>query len=302
MRYSLVNATALGFVLVRLPGGASAAEVLLAACAATPSDLALLGRYHPGAGRVARWEAARRRSLDRRPALTAGDVSPDAVDRAVRDAAAASSLVTRLAEAPLGSLDALDHFVRHDALEGVATGTDAHDLAADVLVDAATSAYCSGLIDDADRRRLVAPFVQGRRAGLVPTPSPTVPAVRRLLDDLRGWGPAECEAMDGVVDAVRASGSGWPEAMHDAGWAAHLSGRVRTAAVSQLHAVSAFSASGLTTSQAAFGAWNALSGVVQALVVADLLGEPELELLVRPWLLVRGRDPLPPQGPQPPRR
>ncbi|GAA1882846.1 hypothetical protein [Lapillicoccus jejuensis] len=301
MRYSLVNATALGFDLVRMPGGAQVAEVLLAACAATPSELALLGRHHPGAGRTARWEAARRRSLDLRPTLSTTDVSADAVAHAASDADAASSLVTRLAEAPLGSLDALDHFVRHDALEGIAPGTD-HDLAADVLVDAATAGYCSTLLDGVERRRLAAPFVQGRREGLVPTPAPTVPAVRRLLEDLRGWGPVEWAEMDGVLDAVRASTSGWSEAMHEAGWAAHLSGRVRTAAVSQLQAVSAYAASGLTPTQAAFGAWNALSGVVQALVVADLLGEPELDLLVRPWLLVRGHDPRPPAGQEPPRR
>jgi hypothetical protein len=299
VRYSMVNAAALGFDLVRLPGGARTAEILLAACAAGPADLALLAAHHPGGDRADRWRRACAVVSARRPVLTALELAGPALDlRDLDGSSAGAELITRIALAPLGDVEALDRFVRLEALESTWTGIggvsvqdeDAR-LAADVLVDAATGAYSGELLDDEDRRSLAAPLLAARRSSPSTPPAPAPEPVAALLDDLAGWGAAEREALVAAVDVVRSGSDGWAVAMHDAGWAAHLSGRIRTAARAQLHAVVAFRGAGFTAEQAAGGSWNAVSGVVQAVLVADLLGSEELDLLLRPWLLVGGRDP-----------
>lgn len=299
MRYSLVNASSLGFDLVRLPGGAHTVEVLLAACEASAADLNRLAGVHPGLEREARWERARERSRLLRPVLSAVELAEPVLSGEVLDATdGGSELLTRIAEAPLGDLDDLASFVRHEALEatwtrvgGVALQDFRAQLASDVLVDAATSAYCSDLLDGDERRRLVAPYLQDRRVAGFRRRDPSPDTVRVLLADVTAWGPADRATFVAAVDANRSSTSRWAGAMHEAGWAAHLSGRTRTAAVAQLHAVLAFKAAGLTTTEAALGSWNALSGVVQALVVADLLPADDLEVLLQPWRIAQGRDP-----------
>ncbi|MDQ2756769.1 MAG: hypothetical protein M3Y71_09430 [Actinomycetota bacterium] len=299
MRYSLVNATALGFDLVRLPGGARTAEVLLAACAASPAELNRLAGVHPGPDRELRWEQVRDRSRRLRPVLSAVDLAEPALAGQVQDGIrGGAELLTRIAEAPLGDLEALAEFVRHEALEatwtrvgGVALQDFSAQLAGDLLVDAATSAYCADLLEDDERRRLVGPFLQVRRAGGLHHADATTGVVGALLANVSAWGPSERASLSAAVDATRSSTSRWAGAMHEAGWAAHLSGRTRTAAVAQLHTVVAFSAAGFTTTEAALGSWNALSGVVQALGVADLLAGGDLDVLVQPWLLAQGCDP-----------
>jgi len=188
--------------------------------------------------------------------------------------------------------------VRHEALEatwtrvgGIALQDFRAQLASDVLVDAATSAYSSDLLEDDERRRLAGPYLQVCRSIALRPVEPTTGAVGTLLATLSGWGRTEREALAVAVDANRSQTSRWAGAMHEAGWAAHLSGRTRTAAIAQLHAVLAFSAAGFTTTEAASGAWNAVSGVVQALVVEDLLGGDDLDVLLQPWLLAQGSDP-----------
>ncbi|GMA88916.1 hypothetical protein GCM10025868_41660 [Angustibacter aerolatus] len=60
---------------------------------------------------------------------------------------------------------------------------------------------------------------------------------------------------------------------------------MRLAAAGRLRAVQAFWAAGLDPDDGAAGAWNALSGVVQAAVVADLLPTEPLDVLQRPWVV-----------------
>ena len=76
--------------------------------------------------------------------------------------------------------------------------------------------------------------------------------------------------------------------MNEASWAAHLSGRIRDAAIAQLSAVSAFRRAGFSHADGARGVWNAVSGLVQATVVEDLLDDDHYDVLVRPWRLVTG--------------
>jgi hypothetical protein len=77
--------------------------------------------------------------------------------------------------------------------------------------------------------------------------------------------------------------------MHEASWAAHVSGRTRALAAAQLHAVQAFLDGGFDGRDGASGAWNAVSGCVQALAMADLLDQASLEVLLAPWQRVTGR-------------
>jgi hypothetical protein len=70
--------------------------------------------------------------------------------------------------------------------------------------------------------------------------------------------------------------------MHEAAWAAHVSGRTRTLATAQLQAVGAFLDAGFTGRDGAAGLWNALAGCVQGLAMADLLDEGSAGVLLAP--------------------
>jgi hypothetical protein len=76
--------------------------------------------------------------------------------------------------------------------------------------------------------------------------------------------------------------------MHDASWAGHVSGRTRTLAIGQLHAVQAFLDGGFDLHDGAAGVWNALAGCVQGTAVADLLDDNALAVLQAPWKRVSG--------------
>ena len=114
---------------------------------------------------------------------------------------------------------------------------------------------------------------------------------RSLLAALSTWNEADRRDWRSAVDLLRSGTGGWTQAMHDAGWAAHLSGRTRTAAAAQMRAVLAFRSAGFSSVDAAEGSWNALSGVVQAMVVSDLLGDDHVTTLLRPWQIARGTRP-----------
>ena len=77
--------------------------------------------------------------------------------------------------------------------------------------------------------------------------------------------------------------------MHEASWAAHVSGRTRSLAAAQLHAVQAFLDGGFDLHDGAAGVWNALAGCVQGTAMADLLDEGSLAVLQAPWVRVSGR-------------
>ena len=298
MAYTMVSMTGLGFDLVRLPGGSAVADVLLSAMAATDDDLAALAAVHPGTARSARWDHALLAAAQRPALRSTLQVASSVLDLTAAGGAYGRDVLTMLALAPLGDLQSLDRMVRSDVLErtwvvvdGVGTRAERDVLAGDVVVDAAAAAYCSELMDDEQRRELAAPFLAARRAGAVAGLARPGGPLGALLDDVATWSPADLSAWRAAVDIVRPGSMAWSGAMHQASWAAHLSGRTRTAAEGQLHGVQAFRQAGLSAADAAAGSWNALSGVLHALTVADLLGEADAQILVQPWLLARGVDP-----------
>jgi hypothetical protein len=137
----------------------------------------------------------------------------------------------------------------------------------------------------AARLELWEPFATA--ASLYTRPSPDLgPATPRLHTALALVATLDGPGRDGwraAVDAVRGERRGWATAMHEACWAAHVSGRTRALAAAQLCAVQAAADARFTVADGAAGVWNALSGCVQGLAMADLLDERSLALLVAPW-------------------
>ncbi|MGQ7295880.1 hypothetical protein [Quadrisphaera sp. KR29] len=321
MPYTLTSAATLGYDLVRLPGGRQAAGVVVAALRSGPAERALLAAHHPlrtsdpSADPLhAAEEGARARELAAAgPRLqdTAGAAGAVAAGEQVRLAA----LAEQLRRSMVGSASAFEHLVRTEAMDPLGghddhLGGDPGDgdaaldraLAADVLADAAVAAYAARELPRALRRHLSEPYERAV-AGAVPGTFELAP------DPRTPWGPALAEVLDGLrhtdapgrlrwraaVDAARARGArdaalarSWSEAMHDACWAAHTSGRTAAAAAAQMLAVQAFLDGGFGVDDGATGVWNAVSGCVQGVLVADLLGEESLALLAQPWAAVTG--------------
>jgi len=299
MPYSLVSAGSIGFDLTRLPGGNGVAKVLLDALACGPDDLAVLAEAHPGPMRDERWSQVVQTGRDLSAACALRLAAPALGLAAAGDVAGSRDLLTRLARAPLGDLAALDRLLRHDVLswtwrtaDGVGVQHLERTLAADVLVDAAASAYGSQWLPDDLRRQLCVPYLSARPVARLAEAADDGPApVRAVLRDLQGWDADDRAAWRSAVDLLRPDTGQWTASMHDASWAVHLSGRLREAAEAQLCGVLAFGLAGFGPQDAAYGSWNALSGVLQALSVADLLPDAHLDVLLRPWRVARGEPP-----------
>lgn len=292
MPYSLVNVPALGYDLVRLPRGDQVARVLRAALGCGPAELAALAASHPGGCRTSGRRHIPAGDGVERLGSALGEAA-DALGRAAAgDADPATVLLHRLERAAIGDLPALERLLRRDVLDwtwsrpgDAASQSPEHGRAADVLVDAAAAAYCAERLDEDARRRLAAPFVSAR----LHVPEATGhPAVDDVLAAVAGSDETTRRAWRRAVDEVRPGTATWAPAMHQATWAVHLSDRLRLAADAQLAAVVAFGEAGFGARDAAYGVWNALSGTVQATVVADLLPDADLRRLTAVWDLVRG--------------
>ncbi|WP_245753288.1 hypothetical protein [Geodermatophilus ruber] len=292
-----MSAATLGFDLVRLPAGRAVADVLLAGLAADAGTLEQLATVHPGAGR-AREERAALAVRSRRARELAA-----AVPR-VRDAAAdlpgtdrAAVLVAQLERSTIGDAAALERVLREDVLgaEHPATGlVDADVLAAatEVLADAAVGAWAAEVLPPLVHRQLAGPLAVAAAAGMVGVPEvdlgPATPELNGLLAALRELDAPGRARWRAAVDEGRAERRPWAAAMHEASWAAHVSGRTRTLATAQLLAVRAFLDGGFTASDGAAGAWNAVAGCVQGIVMADLLAADCAAVLRAPMQRVTG--------------
>jgi hypothetical protein len=294
--YSLVSAATLGFDLVRLPGGRAAADVLLTGLAAGPRELADLA------------DAARTRGADR------GQRTVLAVRaRRARELAAAvpqlrsvtptgdertAVLVAQLERGTIGTAAAVERVLREDVLgpEHAAflqADDDVREQAAEVLADAVVAEWAAGVLPPLVRRELVQPFAtavpdaatRGAGADL----GPATPELSSLLATFAGLDTRGRDRWRAAVDEGRPEQRPWATAMHEASWAAHVSGRTRTLATAQLLAVRAFTAGGFDARDGASGSWNALAGVVQGLTMRDLLDGSALGVLMAPWHRATGR-------------
>ena len=297
MPYTQVGAPALGFDLSRLVGGERVAIVLRGALAATPSDLAQLASLHPGAEARAGWRQAWAvGGAAATPHLT--DVLPLAGAAVAGAARGDAVLLRRLERSLLGDVSALDRLVRHELLDwtwvhsgSTAVQDPAATAAADVLVDAAVSAYLQSRLPAVLRRAMATALV---RSGLeLPSePGATgVPDADQRLARLSVADEAVRRDWRRVVDELRPATTQWAPAMHEATRVVVSGDRLRTATDVQLAGVVAFHRSGFTSQDAAYGVWNAVSGVLQAVVASDLLSTPVVEILLRPWHLVTKESP-----------
>ncbi len=166
--------------------------------------------------------------------------------------------------------------------------------AADVLADAALGHWAAEVLPPLVRRELTAPFARAVADGLL-APAPIGADLGPASDELAGLLAAVGDLDDAgrarwraAVDEGRAEHRPWATAMHEASWAAHVSGRTRALATAQLHAVRAFLDGGFSPSDGASGAWNAVAGCVQGMAMADLLDDGSLAVLLTPWARVTG--------------
>ncbi|SCX44010.1 hypothetical protein SAMN03159343_1338 [Klenkia marina] len=294
MPYSLVSAATLGFDLVRLPGGPDVAAVLLAGLGATPEHLRGWAAHHP----VVSGSAAQRTRWSDRAARIRETAAAGVVDLRTARAhpeARTEALVALLEQGTIGDAASLERLLREDVLgpesaAAVEVGTDVRELAADVLADAAVAGWAAAAVADRDRRAATA-LVE--KAGPVPPPDlgPATGALLELADGMAASDEVRRGRWRVAVDEVREARRSWAAAMHGAAWAAHVSGRTRALGTSQLLAVGAFRAAGFTPGDGARGVWNAFSGVVQGVAMADLLDTAALEQLLLPWLLAEGSHP-----------
>jgi hypothetical protein len=295
--YTLVSAATLGFDLVRLPAGRCVADVLLAGLSADAPALASIAVAHPGRGlqRRERGVLAVRSRRARELAATVPHMRNAAAGAGDR----AAVLVAQLERGTIGDAPTLERLLRDDVLgrEHPATGVLNAELmaqATDVLADAALGHWAAGVLPPLVRRELTGPFDRVLDRGTLPAPTigadlgPAAGELAELLDALRSLDEPGRAAWRAAVDEGRADHRPWATAMHEASWAAHVSGRTRPLATAQLHAVQAFLDGDFTVSDGAAGTWNAVAGCVQGIAMADLLDDASLAVLRAPWVRVAG--------------
>jgi hypothetical protein len=291
--YTLVSAATLGFDLVRLPAGRSVADVLLTGLGAGAGGLGTLASAHPGRG-LSREERGVRAVRSRRAREMAANVphlrgATGGIDGADR----AAVLVAQLELGTIGDAPTLERLLRDDVLgpEHLAQGflsTDEWTEAADVLADAALGYWAAGVLPPLVRRELTGAFDRVMDAAAISLPAigadlgPVGDELVDLLGAIRALDDRGRALWRTAVDEGRADHRPWATAMHEASWAAHVSGRTRALATVQLHAVQAFLDGGFDVHDGAAGVWNAVAGCVQGIAMSDLLDERSLSVLRAP--------------------
>lgn len=295
MPYTVVGAPALAFDLARLHGGDQVSGVLRTALAAGPDDLERLSACHPGTPTRSTWQRVRDDATVLGDELTgwlgeALSFAGEALDQA---AGGETKLLRRLETGLLGDAHALDRLIRRELLDWtwlhsgqLAVQDPIAAEAADVLADAALGGYLRDRLPEDARRAMAVPFLRAgvpSRDATVPT---GVPEVDEVLAVLAGADEGVRRRWRQAVDELRTQTVQWAPAMHQATWALSLTERLRPACDAQLAGVIAFGRAGFTARDAAYGVWNAFSGVLQASAVGDLLSAPEADVLLRPWRMV----------------
>jgi hypothetical protein len=291
--YSLVSAATLGFDLVRLPAGRSVADVLLTGLGAHAGALSSLAAAHPG--RHLDRDERRGLALRYRKARELAAMVPQVRHVAAGVAAGerAALLVAQLETGTIGDAATIERLLRDDVLgpEHLARGFLLDDELAessDVLADAALGYWAAGVLPPLVRRELTAPFDGALERGVVEIPAvgaelgPAADELAEFLDSLRLLDPAGRDRWRCIVDEARGQQRSWAAAMHEASWAAHVSGRLRAVAAAQLHAVRAFVDGGFGVHDGAAGVWNAVAGCVQGIALRDLVDEASLAVLTAP--------------------
>jgi hypothetical protein len=295
--YSLVSAATLGFDLVRLPAGRSVAAVLLAGLDADVPALTSIAAAHPGRGLSAQERGLRAVRARRAREMAATVPHVRSATAGLGNADRAAVLVAQLELGTIGDAATLERLLREDVLgrEHLAKGfltEDEWSEASDVLADAALGYWAAGVLPPLVRRELTGPFDRIADAGSPDAPvvgtglGPVAGELAALLDAIRALDDAGRARWRVAVDEGRADHRSWATAMHEASWAAHVSGRTRTLAAAQLQTVQAFLDGGFDRHDGAAGVWNAVAGCVQGIAMSDLLDDRSLAVLRAPWVRV----------------
>jgi hypothetical protein len=287
MTYSLISMPVLGYDLCRLPRAVQAADILLRVLSLQAPDLATVAEQHPGVEHHHRW----------RRVQSAGWARPEVTDslRWVAEAGSdkllgsAVTLLHALERSTLGDLNSLVRLVSNDILDWTWSSTGSISsqdptatAAVDVVCAALAAEYCSEILPGSLAAQLREPWSMVRLVDRPMDLGPTGAAVERLLERIATLDAGQREALRAAV-ADGAERPRWAAAVHDASWAVYLTDRIRPAAVAQLLAVRAFRTAGFTSRDGAYGVWNCLSGLVQSVVVADLLESEAIRTLRRAW-------------------
>src|SRR5687767_3476596 len=231
--YSLVSAATLGFDLVRLPAGRQVADTLLTGLLADAGTLDRLAAVHRSTGLTPEQRGVLAVRGRKARELAASVPSVRGIGAAGGDRAAV--LVSQLEQGTIGDAPTLERLLRDDVLGGEHPALPRVDpgvaeAATDVLADAAVGWWAAGVLPPLVRRELTEPLERAAPPPADPAAVDLGPAsgeLRTFLADLRELGPDGRAAWRVAVDAGRDAHRPWAVAMHEASWAAHVSGRTR---------------------------------------------------------------------------
>jgi hypothetical protein len=294
----LVSAATLGFDLVRLPAGRLVADTVLTGLLADAGALDRLAAVHRsvGLGPEQRGVLAVRARKARELAAAVPSVRGTGAQARAGGADRAAVLVAQLEQGTIGDAPTLERLLREDVLGAEhpvlgAVDEATAEAATDVLADAAVGWWAAGVLPPLVRRELTEPL---ERAGLPAADPATIdlgPAsdgLRSFLAGLRDLGDADRVAWRIAVDAGRDAHRPWAAAMHEASWAAHVSGRTRVLATAHLFAVQAFLDGGFDGRDGASGILNAVAGRLQGTEMVELLAASPFAVLTAPLARLAG--------------
>ena len=276
--YSLLNVTVVARDLTRHPHGAALARDLLHVLALDSEALEALDAVPAPADAPRRRQALATEHADAPRALEAlASIRAAATEGGIDTWSAALPV---LEAAPLGGRVELIRWVRTellaDAWETVAdVSVPRLPRALDIVSDGVLSTYAGRPAD---------PLARPWRAwtgGRLPATS-TEPAVEQVVAMVAAASRDSLVTAGAVMRSKRANGWSWPQAMHDACWAADLTGRTRTAAIAQLEAVAALLGRMRTPPAPDIAA--AVAAAVHATVVADVLPAETVAAMCGPML------------------
>jgi hypothetical protein len=292
--YSLVSPSVLCMDLVRHDNALGVLDVLDRAITLSPSDVPALESVHrDDDARDRAWAEVERVTGDTPNLSDAVAAVRQSIADAGFDTVIESGFADRLARTPMFGLPHLLSMVRNDVLDWTwersrEVSVCRHPQATAVVVDAVAAAYARDRLSIQTYARLGGPWA-GLHFG-VPTALPGDDAfgpqsrrLRELVEQLARLNAENFLILEQVAASARTAGTDWSKLMHNATWAAYMSGRLRPAARAQIAATRALLLAGLTPMAAATGVMRVVTGVVQAVVVADLLDSRSYDELVAPW-------------------
>src|SRR4051794_4035722 len=297
--YSLVSPSVLCMDLVRHDNALGVLDVLDRAITLGPADVASLeGAHRDDDARDRAWAEVERLTGEAPKLSDAVAAVRQTIADAGFETVMESGFSDRLSRTPMFGLPHLLSMVRNDVLDWTwersrEVSVCRPPAAAAVVVDAVAAAYVRDRLSIQAYARLGGPW-SSLHFG-VPTALPGDDAfgpqsrrLRELVEQLARLNADDFEMLEQIASAARTAGTDWAKLMHNATWAAYMSGRLRPAARAQVAATRALLLAGMTPMAAATGVMRVVTAVIQAVVVTDLLDTRTYDELVSPWIAAMG--------------